>query len=130
MVLQDCESPLITETYPEQSNDDGSHTMGFFVLLPTEILHSLLAFLDHGSLGYLALTSTEMCTAVKNYVYTLAGLRRVVPETPTSYADIVDPDDYKNLGESYIRPGILDSQVIIPPATLYLEGIFLGHNYM
>ncbi len=77
-----------------------SHSgVGVLYCLPTEILHILFSFLDHRSLGTLALTSNEVCVAVRNYVYTVAGLKRLLPRAPVKFGDAINPEDFRILGE-------------------------------
>lgn len=81
--------------------EDYQNSMGFFSYLPTEILHLLLHLLDHSSLGNLAQSSPEMCDAVQAYVYTHAGLKQVLPKSPSSFIDKVDPEDFRSLGKCW-----------------------------
>ena len=74
---------------------------GAFQLLPNEIIHLVLLFLDHSGLGALGLTSTQMCDVVRDYVYTHRGLKQIFPLAPVSPVDEVDPDLFRRLGELY-----------------------------
>lgn len=72
--------------------------MGSFVVLPLEIVHMILGRLSRESLGLLALTSVKMCSSVKNYVYTHAGLEHVLPKLPSGNTCTVDSTEYDRLG--------------------------------
>lgn len=74
-----------------------TNAMGFFGVIPPEIIHMILSRLSCESLSLLALTSVKMCCSVKNYIYTHAGLRHILPQLPTNNT-AVDPKDYYRLG--------------------------------
>lgn len=100
-VLPKSTSPEMSEASPSTGSciDHGHGSMGLLCCLPTEVLHLLLAFLDTRALGRLALSSSEVCVAVRNYVYTVTGLRRLLPRAPVQFGDSVSTEDFKKLGE-------------------------------
>jgi len=75
------------------------HSLGAFVFLPTELRHLIFLMLDHAALGHLALTSTQMCSLVQSFIYTNTGLRKVLPNSPSSFLDMVDPRHFVSLSE-------------------------------
>ena len=67
---------------------------GYFVLLPTEVLHALLTLLDHRELAALGRTSSELLYAVEGFVFTHAGVRHVLPPltgSPSHFAALGEP---------------------------------------
>ncbi len=60
---------------------------GLFSSLPTEVLHKLFSLLDPESLLSLCLSSTVIVSYVRGYVYTPAGLARILPYPTTSIAN-------------------------------------------
>ena len=75
------------------------HSMGVFSCLPLEILQFIFTFLDRNSLGILGLSSSELCTAVRSYVYTNTGLKQVLPRAPNSSSEEVDTSQFRELGK-------------------------------
>ena len=75
------------------------HSLGLFVFLPTELRHFVFLMLDHAALGQLALASTQMCSLVQSFTYTNTGLREVLPKSPSSFLDTVDPQHFTSLGK-------------------------------
>ena len=76
------------------------HSMGVFFCLPLEILQFIFTFLDCNSLGILGLSSSELCAAVQNYVYTHTGLKQVLPRAPNSFSEQVTMSQFGELGKS------------------------------
>ena len=100
-VVPECEleltgvRPLVSQlTVPEEH-----HSLGLFVYLPTELCHMIFLLLNHAALGHLALTSTQVCSLVQSFLYTHTGLRKVLPPSPSSFLDEVDPQNFAKLGK-------------------------------
>ena len=109
-VVPECEleltgvRPLVAQlTVPEEH-----HSLGLFVFLPTELCHMIFLLLDHAALGHLALTSTQVCSLVQSFLYTHTGLRKVLPPSPSSFKDEVDPQNFAKLGKCLLLRSSLD----------------------
>ena len=100
-VVPECELEL-TSVRPLEAQltvPEEHHGLGLFVFLPTELCHKIFLLLDHAALGHLALTSTQVCTLVHNFLFTHAGLRKILPPSPSSFEDEVDPQNFAKLGK-------------------------------
>ena len=75
------------------------HSMGVFSCLPLEILQFIFTFLDCNSLGILGLSSSELCAAIRSYVYTNTGLKQVLPRAPNSFSEQVNANQFGELGK-------------------------------
>ena len=68
----------------------------------------IFLLLDHAALGHLALTSTQVCSLVQSFLYTHTGLRKVLPPSPSSFKDEVDPQNFAKLGKCLLLRSSLD----------------------
>ena len=98
-VVPECEleltsvRPLVAQpTVPEEH-----HSLGLFIFIPTELCHMIFLLLDHSALGYLALTSTQVCSLVQSFLFTHTGLRKVLLPSLSSFQ--VDPQNFAKLGK-------------------------------
>lgn len=71
---------------------------GYFACLPPEILHKVLSSLGPADMQSLALSSRQLVSYVQGYVYTAAGLSRILPSSPSSFSDVVSNDAFIGLG--------------------------------
>ena len=74
---------------------------GFFISLPPEVLHKILAMLELQDILALCLTSHILISYVRGYVYTSAGLTHVLPSAPTSNMDNLSKANFLALGEYF-----------------------------
>ena len=68
---------------------------GYFTFLPTEILHKIMAVLDHKDLISLALTSHDISSYVRGYVVTDSGFYHTLGFMPSSTSDSVSSQTHR-----------------------------------
>lgn len=75
------------------------HSIGWFVVLPVELLYSVFSLLDIRALGYLSLTSKETSAAVLGYLQSGVGLKHIMPIVATGHRTSVDPLHFREVGK-------------------------------
>ena len=105
----DCSSMYCSEDFKHFSFTDSqllpkkrdkvcSRPGGYFSCLPPEILHKVISSLGLVEIISLALTSHELGSYIRGYVYTAAGLSHILPLPPSSSVDFMSKIDFVSLG--------------------------------
>lgn len=80
------------------------HSMGWFAVLPVELLQMVFRLLDVKSLGMLSLTSKNISSAILAYLQCFGGLSHFMPIVFTSHRFSTDPLRFSEVGESAHTP--------------------------
>ena len=84
-------------------NTKNDHSMGWFKILPIELLHFIFDLLELRSLSHISMTSRNMSTAALTYLQSARGLNYVMPIVSTCrHRTIVDPRGVGKQHNNYV----------------------------
>ena len=78
-----------------------THSMGWFKIMPNELLYIIFQLLDLRSLSLISMTSRNMSTAALTYLQSAKGLKHVMPIVSAGHRTSIDPMEFRGVGKQH-----------------------------